>query len=382
MMMTKSMAWRITSGGRAGRSRCGRGRRAAGHPGLAPVSLQRESGWRLLRGLCRLQRRCCMSAPAALPTPARPPAHAPNPAARPQEKSAPSKGLPVKAPDGRLIYAEAVGSARAKKLRAAAQAAAAAVGGILIEDTIDDEERRAKEAAAAAKAAAEAERAARVRERREAEAAAAAAAAGGAGGEGGAPPPALLALAAARGKEARRAVARQQMAAAAQQLLAAPERYAPVGLRVLNEMARDGDPQVARLAMLSALAVFRDVLPEYKIRPPSEAELAVKASREVQATRDHEAALLKAYQAFLKTLLAAADAAPPRGGGKGGQASGRNDAPRDGGGGKGQGPKAVESALASARVAVRCLAGLLAARPGFNYSSDILQVWSFGPARP
>jgi hypothetical protein len=279
-----------------------------------------------------------------------------------QDRAAPSKGLPVKTLDGQLVFAEAQGSARAKKLRAAAQQVAASVGGILIEDTLEDEERQRKEAARAARAAAEAAKAAALRERREQEATAAAAARAAAAGA----PPALAALAAARTKDDRRDVARRQMAATAQQLLSHPERYASMGLRVLNEMARDADPQISRLAMLSALAVFRDILPEYKIRPPTEAELAVKASKEVQQLRDHEAALLKHYQSYLKLLLAAADEAPPRGGGKGGMGGSKS-----GGGG---GAKAAESALATARVAVRCLAGLLVARPGFNYSSDILQV--------
>ncbi|KAI8469899.1 MAG: nucleolar complex-associated protein-domain-containing protein [Monoraphidium minutum] len=277
------------------------------------------------------------------------------PRAREEDRAAGAgKGLPIKTPDGRLVFSEAEGSARAKKLRAAAQQVAARVGGVLIEDTLDDEARAAKEARRAAKAAADAARDAAARAAREASAAAAKAAAAAAAGA----PPALAALAAARSKDERRSIARQQMAAAAQQLLAAPEKFAPVGLRVLTEMARDADPQISRLAMLSCLAVFRDLLPDYKIRPPSEAELAVRASKEVQALRDHEAALLKAYQGYLKTLLAAAAAAPPRGGGSAG--------------GGASGGKGVESALASARVAVRCLAGLLEARPGFNYATDAL----------
>jgi len=43
------------------------------------------------------------------------------------------------------------------------------------------------------------------------------------------------------------------------------------------------------------------------------------------------------------------------------------------------------AALATARVAVRCLAGLLVALPHFNYASDLLQVllrWAHVPCRP
>ncbi len=58
-------------------------------------------------------------------------------------------------------------------------------------------------------------------------------------------------------------------------------------------------PQVARLALLSLLAVFRDVLPGYRIRPPSDKELAMPVSRDVRRTRDHEAGLLRLYQARL-----------------------------------------------------------------------------------
>ena len=64
-----------------------------------------------------------------------------------------------------------------------------------------------------------------------------------------------------------------------------------------------------------------------------------------------------APQAALKRLLAAA------GGGGGG-----------GSGGKGAGSGTSDAGLATARVAVRCLAGLLVSLPHFNYASDLLQV--------
>jgi hypothetical protein len=35
-------------------------------------------------------------------------------------------------------------------------------------------------------------------------------------------------------------------------------------------------PQVQRLAMVTLLAVFKDILPGYRIRPPTEKELQVK----------------------------------------------------------------------------------------------------------
>jgi nucleolar complex protein 3 len=64
--------------------------------------------------------------------------------------------------------------------------------------------------------------------------------------------------------------------------------------------------QVSRLALLSMMAVFRDILPAYKIRKLTEQELQVKVTKGVQQMRDYEATLLKAFQAYLKLLRSVA----------------------------------------------------------------------------
>ena len=51
--------------------------------------------------------------------------------------------------------------------------------------------------------------------------------------------------------------------------------------------------------MLSLLAVFKDVLPGYRIRLPTEKELAMPVSKDVKRTRDYEATLLRLYQVHL-----------------------------------------------------------------------------------
>lgn len=58
----------------------------------------------------------------------------------------------------------------------------------------------------------------------------------------------------------------------------------------------------ARLSIMSLLAVFKDILPAYRIRPPSTDELAVKVSKETKKVWDHERSILQHYQSFLKTL--------------------------------------------------------------------------------
>ena len=66
---------------------------------------------------------------------------------------------------------------------------------------------------------------------------------------------------------------------------------------------------MAKLALLSLMAVFRDILPGYRIRPLTPAELQVTVTKEVQRMRDYEMALLKAFQAYLQLLRRIAGAA-------------------------------------------------------------------------
>ncbi len=48
--------------------------------------------------------------------------------------------------------------------------------------------------------------------------------------------------------------------------------------------------------MLSLAAVFKDILPGYHVRLPTEKELAMPVSKEVKKVRDYEGALLRSYQ--------------------------------------------------------------------------------------
>lgn len=58
----------------------------------------------------------------------------------------------------------------------------------------------------------------------------------------------------------------------------------------------DDDHRVRHLALLSQYAVFKDILPSYRIRVPTAAEMATKVSKDVHRVRAQEAALLRAYQ--------------------------------------------------------------------------------------
>lgn len=62
------------------------------------------------------------------------------------------------------------------------------------------------------------------------------------------------------------------------------------------------DQNTARLAMVSLLAIFQDVLPAYRIRLPTAQELAVRVSKDTKKLWDYERALLTHYQWYLKVL--------------------------------------------------------------------------------
>ncbi|CAM9445355.1 unnamed protein product [Chrysoparadoxa australica] len=73
-------------------------------------------------------------------------------------------------------------------------------------------------------------------------------------------------------------------------------------LHQLHAMMDDGDIAVRHLVMLSEYAVFRDIIPGFRIRVLTEKEKSQPVSKEVQRVRGFEASLLSSYQSFLKTL--------------------------------------------------------------------------------
>ena len=63
-----------------------------------------------------------------------------------------------------------------------------------------------------------------------------------------------------------------------------------------------GDEYVASLAIMSLLALFKDMIPAYRIRLPTDAERAGKVSKEIKQLWDYERALITHYQQYLQLL--------------------------------------------------------------------------------
>lgn len=73
-------------------------------------------------------------------------------------------------------------------------------------------------------------------------------------------------------------------------------------LLALHTLCSDADPLIRKLALLSLTTVFKDIVPGYRIRPPTAAEMASKISKDVKKLRDFESNLLVGYQRYLRLL--------------------------------------------------------------------------------
>ena len=62
------------------------------------------------------------------------------------------------------------------------------------------------------------------------------------------------------------------------------------------------DPIIRKLAILSQVAVFKDIIPGYRIRALTDKEKAEKVSQMVARTRDWEQGLVVVYQSYLRSL--------------------------------------------------------------------------------
>ncbi|KAH6806494.1 binding protein [Perilla frutescens var. frutescens] len=118
-------------------------------------------------------------------------------------------------------------------------------------------------------------------------------------------------------------------------LLADPESNIK-NIKEMLEILKDGDCTIVILGLKSLLAVFKDIIPGYRIRLPSEREQEMKVSKTVKKMRFYESTLLSAYKAYVQKLIA------------------------------------LQLQTVYERVAVHCLCTLIAAVPHFNFRDSLL----------
>jgi len=98
------------------------------------------------------------------------------------------------------------------------------------------------------------------------------------------------------------AAKRARIAKLSASILEAPQKHIGL-LDELHEFAsKDPQASVQRLALLSSAAVLRDIVPAYRVRPPTEKELQMQVSKEVGMLRVYEKKLLAAYEACTALL--------------------------------------------------------------------------------
>lgn len=94
------------------------------------------------------------------------------------------------------------------------------------------------------------------------------------------------------------------LAAAAERIAAEPEKELDL-FDIFFHLHRVGDQEIKYMALLSAIAVFKDLVPGYRIREPTEQEKAQARSKSVLTLERYELKLLQTYRRLLPDMEAA-----------------------------------------------------------------------------
>lgn len=118
-------------------------------------------------------------------------------------------------------------------------------------------------------------------------------------------------------------------------------------LRAMAQIDTSGNVTVRKLALAAQCAVYKDIIPSYRIRPLSEEAMAEKISKEVRKLRNYEQSLVSGYQSYVNELE---------------QLS------------KDKKASSSEESGGLASVAVSCACNLLLAVPHFNFRGDLIRI--------
>ncbi|EXJ70426.1 uncharacterized protein A1O5_06494 [Cladophialophora psammophila CBS 110553] len=139
--------------------------------------------------------------------------------------------------------------------------------------------------------------------------------------------------------------AKEEIARIAGLLNEDPEEHAGSFKKLAQVTGPTSPIAVQKLVLAAQAAVYKDVIPGYRIRSYKDDELGNKISKDVRQTRQYEHALVTGYQAYLKQLSSLA---------------------------KAQKSDAVTLSLRS--VAINCACTLLLSVPHFNFRTELLNI--------
>ncbi|KAI5922226.1 nucleolar complex-associated protein [Camillea tinctor] len=140
--------------------------------------------------------------------------------------------------------------------------------------------------------------------------------------------------------------AKEELAKVATMLNEDPEENVGA-FKTLAKIGQSRIPTIRKLALATQLAVYKDVIPGYRIRPIAEDGPEEKLSKEVRKLRSWEQSLVSGYQAYVKELAKCAKGRPNQGGQKGNDIS---------------------------SVAITCACNLLTSVPHFNFRGDLIKI--------
>ncbi|KAJ3744638.1 nucleolar complex-associated protein-domain-containing protein [Lentinula detonsa] len=116
-----------------------------------------------------------------------------------------------------------------------------------------------------------------------------------------------------KSRKARIQIAKDQIASICQEILSDPENSLSL-LKRLHAFSLPSvstathpepipnDPLIQKLALLSQLAVYKDIIPGYRIRSLTDKEKSEKVSQAVARTREYEQGLVSIYQNYLRVM--------------------------------------------------------------------------------
>ena len=140
--------------------------------------------------------------------------------------------------------------------------------------------------------------------------------------------------------------AQEELAKIASLLNEDPEEH-PGAFKALAKVGQNSSQQsVQKLALVTQMAVYKDVIPGYRIRPAEEGA-EEKLSKDVRRVRTYEQSLVAGYQSYIKELAYWATQRPTN----------RREAGKD-----------------ISTVAITCACTLLTAVPHFNFRGEVIRI--------
>lgn len=140
--------------------------------------------------------------------------------------------------------------------------------------------------------------------------------------------------------------AKEELARLASLVNEDPEEHAGA-FRTLAQIAASSDPTIKKLGLATQLAVYKDVIPGYRIRPITEIDQTEKVSKDVRRLRAFEQSLVSSYQSYIKDLATCA---------------------------KGRQGESSKAASTLKQVTIACACALLIAVPHFNFRGELLKI--------